>query len=69
MLRYLAVAALVASAFALNAGDAQAAGSAYCLKNSPGPGDCKYASYAQCKASLSGRDGTCERNPDRRRRR
>lgn len=69
MLKYLAVAAVAASAFVLNAGDAQTASSAYCLKNSAGPGDCKYASYAQCKAALSGRDGTCERNPDRRGRR
>lgn len=69
MLKSLAVAAVIASAFVLNAGDARAAGSAYCLKNAPGPGDCKYATYAQCKAALSGRDGTCERNPMRRGRR
>jgi Protein of unknown function (DUF3551) len=27
------------------------------------PGDCTYASLAQCQASASGRDGTCNVNP------
>ncbi|MBV5270089.1 MAG: DUF3551 domain-containing protein [Afipia sp.] len=34
----------------------------YCLKNSPGPGDCKYSSYRQCKASASGTGAICVRN-------
>jgi len=37
-------------------------GYSYCLRTSPGPGDCKYASFQQCQAALSGRDGECVRN-------
>jgi hypothetical protein len=41
---------------------AEAGGYRYCLKTSPGPGDCKYQNYKQCKASMSGTGGTCIRN-------
>ncbi|HEX7883533.1 MAG TPA: DUF3551 domain-containing protein [Afipia sp.] len=34
----------------------------YCLKSSPGPGDCKYSSYQQCQAAASGINATCVRN-------
>lgn len=42
--------------------DAEARGYRYCLKSSPGPGDCKYSSYRQCKAAASGLNATCVRN-------
>jgi len=43
---------------------ANAAQDAYCLKKSAGPGDCKYSTYQQCSAALSGTNGTCRKNPD-----
>lgn len=38
---------------------------AYCLQGSGYgiPGDCSYTSYAQCKASASGRRADCNVNP------
>lgn len=39
----------------------------YCLKNSPGPGDCRYSSYRQCQAAASGTSATCVRNYGQRR--
>ncbi|WP_192817776.1 MULTISPECIES: DUF3551 domain-containing protein [unclassified Afipia] len=57
--------AFVATSFAF-IGQADARGYRYCLKSSPGPGDCRYASYQQCKASASGVGGTCVRNYGRR---
>lgn len=41
---------------------AEARGYKYCLKNSPGPGDCKYSSYRQCQAAASGTVATCVLN-------
>ncbi len=35
----------------------------FCFKNDAGAGDCKYVSYEQCLAALSGRDGYCQRDP------
>jgi hypothetical protein len=35
----------------------------FCLKNGPGPGDCKYVTYGQCQASLPGQRGYCQQNP------
>jgi len=52
----LAVASLVTTT------GADARGYRYCLKSSPGPGDCKYKSYRQCKAAASGINATCVRN-------
>ena len=42
----------------------------FCFKNDAGAGDCKYSTYEQCLAALSGRDGYCQRDPyfDQRRR-
>lgn len=48
--------------FALSS-TAQARTDAFCLQKGPGPGDCKYATYAQCAAALSGTDGVCQANP------
>lgn len=44
-----------------------ARGARFCLKNSIGPGDCRYFSYRQCMASASGTRATCVRNYGRRR--
>jgi hypothetical protein len=35
----------------------------FCLKNSPGPGDCRFVTYQQCQMSLAGRRGYCQQNP------
>jgi hypothetical protein len=40
----------------------QAGGYAFCLKNSAGPGDCKYQTMAQCQAAMSGTNSECVRN-------
>lgn len=51
------VVGLIAAATAVEARSGK-----YCLKNSPGPGDCKYSSYRQCQASASGTGAICVRN-------
>lgn len=63
MTRILLVAAALIAMFVADDPRALAADYGYCLKNGPGPGDCKYVTYAQCQASLSGRRGYCQRNP------
>jgi len=59
--------ALVAAASATIAGASPAAARdyPYCLQGRQTgiPGDCNYASYAQCMASASGRDAYCGINP------
>jgi hypothetical protein len=67
-MRIMILAAMAAAFIAALGASAAEAGSRYCLKRSPGPGDCKYSSYRQCQASASGVGGTCERSPFRRRR-
>lgn len=57
----LIVMALAATSFGF-IGQADARGYKYCLKSSPGPGDCKYSSYRQCMASASGLNAICVRN-------
>ncbi len=57
----LIVMALATTSFAF-IGQADARGYKYCLKSSPGPGDCKYSSYRQCMASASGLNAICVRN-------
>jgi hypothetical protein len=63
----LAALALVSAASAIMAGSSPAAAFdyPYCLqgKQTGIPGDCNYASYAQCMASASGRDAYCAINP------
>jgi hypothetical protein len=63
----LATLALVAAGCAVIAGASPAAAFdyPYCLqcKQTGIPGDCNYASYAQCMASASGRDAYCAINP------
>lgn len=61
-MRGFALSAIVVSGW-ITGGTAYAAQNAYCLKTSEGPGDCKYATYAQCAAALSGAGGVCQKNP------
>ena len=67
--RYVTLAALAvmsaASATIIAASPAAAFDYPYCLqgKQTGIPGDCNYASYAQCMASASGRDAYCAINP------
>ncbi len=68
-IRYAGLAALAlvagASAVIASASPAAAFDYPYCLqgKQTGIPGDCNYASYAQCMASASGRDAYCAINP------
>ncbi|CAN5196805.1 hypothetical protein BH10PSE10_BH10PSE10_12780 [soil metagenome] len=62
MRKFAIAAASLAIAFIAASHGAEARSYAYCLKNSPGPGDCKYTSYRQCKASASGTGAICVRN-------
>lgn len=62
---FLILTALATTSFAF-IGQADARGYRYCLKSSPGPGDCKYSSYRQCMASASGLNAVCVRNYGRR---
>lgn len=63
MRKIMIAAALLAVAGIFGSSGAEAArGYKYCLKNSPGPGDCKYSSYRQCMASASGTGAICVRN-------
>jgi hypothetical protein len=54
--------AAVAAASAFSVGPTHAQNYAFCLKNSPGPGDCRYNTYEQCLASASGINGYCQPN-------
>ena len=63
MLKFTLFAGALMTMLVANGSSAKAADYAYCLKNGPGPGDCKYVTYAQCQTSVSGRRGYCERNP------
>lgn len=59
---FLIAAASLAIASLVAVTNADARGYKYCLKSSPGPGDCKYSSYRQCMASASGLNAICVRN-------
>lgn len=61
-MRHFVMAAALGVAFVLSASGAEARSYKYCLKTSIGPGDCKYSSYKQCQAALSGTQGDCVRN-------
>lgn len=63
MTKSMLLATAFLTVFSMNASSAKAEKYEYCLKNGPGPGDCKYATYAQCQASVSGRRGYCQRDP------
>ncbi|WP_424630442.1 DUF3551 domain-containing protein [Bradyrhizobium sp. SYSU BS000235] len=58
------LAALAASVLfsMFNVRGAQARDYPYCLLTGPGPGDCKYTSYAQCEATASGTGYYCQPN-------
>ncbi|MGO3927570.1 DUF3551 domain-containing protein [Rhodopseudomonas pseudopalustris] len=64
-MRYLAMGLIALLIAAVSAIDAQARDYPYCL-TSPGygyPGECSYSTYAQCRASASGRRADCIINP------
>ncbi len=62
MTRFLMAGTFLLLAFGFAPTAAEARGYPYCLKSSPGPGDCKYKSYRQCQAAASGLNATCVRN-------
>ncbi len=54
---------MVAAVLAIAAsGAADAKSYKFCLKTSPGSGDCKSQTYKQCQAAMSGTEGTCVKN-------
>jgi len=56
---------LLASAVCALASTAASAQSSYCARGCDfGSGDCSYSSYQQCQASVSGRVGWCDANPE-----
>ena len=61
LLGLMATCAIVAA----SSGPAAARDYPYCLQSRGVgiPGDCSYASYAQCRASASGRNADCNINP------
>jgi hypothetical protein len=58
---FLAVATIVAVS-ALGGGTMQARDYPFCRKAEAGPGDCKYDTYEQCLAAVSGINGYCQPN-------
>jgi hypothetical protein len=67
-MRNLIIALAAVSAFgitATNSSPAKAREYPYCMqgKDAGFPGDCQYRSYAECKASASGRGEDCAINP------
>lgn len=61
-MKTLLIVMTLATAWFAFGGQAEARGYSYCLKSSPGPGDCKYSSYRQCMAAASGLNAICVRN-------
>jgi hypothetical protein len=61
----LALLALVYAAVAIAPAEARTLRGRFCLlqANEAGPGDCRYATYAQCAASASGRAASCVQSP------
>lgn len=58
---FLAIATIVAVA-AFGSGTTQARDYPFCRKGEGGPGDCKYDTYEQCLAAVSGINGYCQPN-------
>lgn len=54
--------ATVAAASAFSVGPTHAQQYPFCLKDGPGPGDCKYDTYEQCLATASGTGKYCQPN-------
>ena len=62
MSKLLILGAALAAAMAAT-GAARAENYPFCFKRDAGAGDCKYATYQQCLAAQSGRDGYCQMDP------
>lgn len=58
ILSVLAIAAVAAFSGTM----VQASGYPFCRKGEAGPGDCKYNTYEQCLAAVSGTSGYCQPN-------
>lgn len=62
-MRVLALAIITIAAVAVFSGTtAQARDYPFCRKGEGGPGDCKYDTYEQCLAAVSGTGGYCQPN-------
>jgi hypothetical protein len=61
----IAAASSLGAALATSSAPASAAEFPYCMqgKDAGFPGDCQYRSYAECKATASGRGDDCAINP------
>lgn len=63
MMRFLALVIIIFAAdFALIGAVTQAKDYPFCRKGEAGPGDCKYDTYEQCLAAVSGTSGYCQPN-------
>jgi len=56
------VIAAIAAVAAFSGTTAQARDYLFCRKGEAGPGDCKYDTYEQCLAAVSGTGGYCQPN-------
>lgn len=52
----------LAGGLMLGAASSSARDYPFCRKGEGGPGDCKYETYEQCLAAVSGTVGTCQPN-------
>jgi hypothetical protein len=60
---FSALATLAGSAFLITAEPAAARDYTYCRQDSSGMNSCSFDTIEQCVAEMSGRGGTCSRNP------
>ncbi|CAN5194898.1 hypothetical protein BH10PSE11_BH10PSE11_08500 [soil metagenome] len=60
--RLILCAAAIATFSALGAETALAKDYPFCRKTEAGPGDCRYDTYDQCLAAVSGTTGYCQEN-------
>lgn len=60
--RLILSAAAVATFLALGAGPSLSKDYPFCRKTEAGPGDCRYDTYEQCLAAVSGTSSYCQQN-------
>ena len=62
MRRIFLIAAAAATVSAFGTGPSAAYDYPFCRKGEAGPGDCRYSTYEQCLAAISGTAGYCQPN-------
>ena len=62
-MRFLALSIItIAAAVGFSGTTVQAKDYPFCRRGEGGPGDCKYETYEQCLAAISGTSGDCQPN-------